>query len=108
MPDLLVGLGLDLVIVSAPMGMARGAWSAAAVLQGRGYMRWRLASEARAVRRAGTPVIAFSPTPADLEVMGWNAMAAGRRSAVVKRTHASAAARLERTDDLELLGTLRA
>ena len=104
--DLVAGLGLDLVIVSAPMGMARGAWSPASLLQGRGYMRWRLAAEARAVRRSGTPVIAFSPTPADLEVMGWNAMAAGRRSAVIKRAHASAAARLARSDDLEILAPL--
>ena len=106
--DLVAGLGLDLVIVSAPMGMARGSWSAASLLQGRGYMRWRLASEARAVRRSGTPIIAFSPTPADLEVMGWNAMAAGRRTAVVNRAYASAAARLERSADLEVLAPLSA
>ena len=104
--DLLAGLGLDLVIVSAPMGRARGAWSASAALQGRGYMRWRLAAEARAVRRTGTPVIAFSPTPADLEVMGWNAMAAGRRTAVANRAYASASERLESSRWREVLAPL--
>lgn len=106
--DLVAGLGLDLVIVSAPMGQARGAWSASSVLQGRGYMRWRLAAEARAVRRSGAAVIAFSPTPADLQVMGWNAMAAGRRSAVVERAYESARERLERSRWREMLAPLTA
>lgn len=106
--DLVAGLGLDLVVVCAPMGMARGAMSASALLQGRGYMRWRLAAEARAIRRSGAAVIAFSPTPADLEVMGWNAMSTGRRAAVVERAYTSAAARLEKSDWREVLAPLAA
>lgn len=92
--DLLTEAGLDLVVVSAPMGMARGAASAAALLQGRGYMRLRLAAESRRVRRSGTEVVAFSPTADDVAVMGWNPMAAGGRSAVVERAYASAIDRL--------------
>ena len=96
--DLLADQDLDLVLVSSPMGMARGVRSAAAIVQGRGYMRLRLAAEARALRRAGTPVIAFSPTVDDLGVMGWNAMSGARRDEVVKRAYASALSRLERED----------
>ena len=92
--DLLAGEDLDLVIVSSPMGAARGALSLSAHLQGRGYMRLRLAAEARAVRRSGTAVVAFSPTAEDLPVMGWNAMSGGRRAAVVERAYASAMRRL--------------
>lgn len=103
--DLLVGSDLDLVLVSSPMGMARGVRSAAAVLQGRGYMRLRLATEARALRRAGTAVVAFSPTVDDLEVMGWNAMSGKRRSAVAERAYTSALSRLQKadSDEFELL-----
>lgn len=92
--DLLAGRDIDLVVVSAPMGVARGVRSAAAALQARGYMRLRLGREAARVRRSGTAVIAFSPTAADLEVMGWNAMAQGRRRSVVEQAHRSASRRL--------------
>jgi NTE family protein len=93
--DLLAGQSLDLVVVSAPMAVARGAFSPSALLQGRSYMRLRMGSEARAVRRSGTPVVAFSPTADDMGVMGWNAMASSRRRAVVDRAYASAARRLD-------------
>ena len=96
--DLLAGRGLDLVIVSAPMGAARGVRSLSAALQARGYMRLRLGREAAAVRGGGTPVVAFSPTAADLEVMGWNAMAQGRHRAIVERAYSSALRRLEGSD----------
>lgn len=92
--DLLAHQSLDLVIVSAPMGMAKGALSASAVFQGRSYLRLRLAAEARLVRRAGTPVMAFSPTADDIEVMGWNAMSGKRRAAVADTAYASATRRL--------------
>ena len=92
--DLLADEGMDLVVVSAPMAMARGAMSASAVMQGRAYMRFRLAAEARTVRRRGTAVVAFSPTADDVQVMGWNAMSSSRRSAIVDRAYESAAARL--------------
>ena len=105
--DLLAGEDLDLVVVSAPMGVARGNFSASAVLQGRGVMRLRLAREAAAVRRSGVPVVAFSPTPADLEVMGWNAMSGARRSEIVARARASAAERLRDPRWRERMAALR-
>lgn len=105
--DLLAGEDLDLVVVSAPMGVARGVVSVAALLQGRSYMRLRLAAEARAVRRSGTPVVAFSPTADDMQVMGWNAMSGSRRQAVVARAYESASRRItaERDDKLAVLST---
>lgn len=106
--DLLEGLGLDLVIVSAPMGVARGALSASALLQGRTYMRLRLAAEARAVRAGGTPVMAFSPTADDVQVMGWNSMSGGRRAEVVERARVSATRRLDDGRWQELLAPLSA
>lgn len=106
--DLLAGLDLDLVVVSAPMGAARGVRSLSSALQARGYMRLRLGREAAAVRGAGTPVVAFSPTAADLEVMGWNAMAQGRHRAIVDRAYQSALQRLTRSDDAEAFAVLTA
>jgi NTE family protein len=96
--DLLAGLDLDLAVVSAPMGVARGVRSLSSALQARGFMRLRLGREARAVRGGGTPVVAFSPTASDLEVMGWNAMAQGRHRAVSDRAYQSALQRLERSE----------
>lgn len=104
--DLLAGQDLDLVVVSSPMGAARGALSLSAHLQGRGYMRLRLAAEARAVRRSGIDLVAFSPTAEDLPVMGWNAMSDGRRAAVVERAYESATRRLHDPRWREALGAL--
>ena len=106
--DLLAGLDLDLVVVSAPMGAARGVRSVSSALQARTYMRLRLGREAAAVRGAGTPVVAFSPTAADLEVMGWNAMAQGRHRAIVDRAYQSALQRLGRGDGGGALAVLTA
>ena len=92
--DLLADQDLDLVVVVAPMGVAKGVFSAAAAAQGRSIFRLRLGREAAAVRRGGARVVAFSPTAGDLEVMGWNAMAFARRPAVVKRARESARRRL--------------
>jgi NTE family protein len=100
--DLLAGEGLDLVVVISPMAAARGVRTPSALLQGRGAMRLRLATEARAVRRSGAQVVAFSPTPDDLAVMGWNAMDGRRRQLVMDRSYASALRRLQRADVAEL------
>ena len=104
--DLVAGEDLDLVLVSSPMGAARGAMSVAAHLQGRGYMRFRLAAEARAVRRSGIDLVAFSPTAEDLPVMGWNAMSGARRNEIVERAYASATRRLEDVRWREALAAL--
>src|SRR6185436_1244121 len=72
--DLVAGIGLDLVIVSSPMSIASNALRMAPDQPARRYNRLTLAREARRVRSAGTPVITFQPTTADLAVMGLNAM----------------------------------
>jgi NTE family protein len=101
--NLLTGLGLDLVVVSSPMSTAdagpRAALRAPTTLQ--------LASEVRAVRRRGTPVLTFQPTAGDLAAMGWNAMDFSRRGAVARHAFASARRRLEHANVQERLEILR-
>jgi NTE family protein len=87
--------GLDLVIVSAPMGRAgrrgyNGAFRQAA--------RAQLIMEAEVLRRKSVAVVAFQPTVADQAVMGPNAMDASRRAAVVDQVRNSTLARLARPD----------
>lgn len=106
--DLLAGENLDLVVVSCPSGVARGVRTVPVALQGRNVVRLRLAREAQSVRRAGTEVVAFSPTARDLAVMGWNAMAPGPHNDVAGQAYESAAARLHRSDSAgDLLAPLR-
>ncbi|HYT25278.1 MAG TPA: patatin-like phospholipase family protein [Actinomycetota bacterium] len=104
--DVLAGLGLDLVVVSAPMSVARGVRRASVDLPARQALRLRLAEEARRVRRQGTQVVAFQPTAPDLEVMGLNAMNPRHRYPVVRRAHESVLRRLERPDFLDRLAAL--
>jgi NTE family protein len=78
--DLLAGLGLDLVVVSAPLA--------------RTVRRVRLAAEAARVRVSGTRVVAFTPTVADVRAMGLNALDVRRRGPATRQAHASALRRL--------------
>ena len=87
--DLVAGLGLDLVVVSSPMSRAGG------LVVGRTgpvrqWARLELDREVRRVTRAGTPVLAFQPTAADLPVMGLNAMDLARRMPVARQARESA------------------
>lgn len=91
--DVLAGHGLDLVIVCSPMSIVRDA-RPRVDLGARWSLRWRLGREAREVRRQGTDVVAFQPTPADVAVMGWNGMDPRRRREVVRQAETSAAQRL--------------
>jgi NTE family protein len=50
----------------------------------RGAAQRRLAHELRKLREAGTETLVIEPTPQDLQVMGWNPMARGRRVEVVE------------------------
>lgn len=86
--DLLAGRGLDLVVVSSPMSRA-GPIVAGAVTPLRQWARLELDREVRRVTRAGTPVLAFQPTRADVAVMGVNAMDMGRRPEVLRTAAAS-------------------
>jgi NTE family protein len=103
--DLLSGAGLDLVIVSSPMSIVRSA-RPRVDLGARWSLRAYLGREARAVRRSGTDVVAFQPTPADAATMGWNGMDPRRRREVVAQAQTSARRRLERPELLARLGPL--
>jgi NTE family protein len=103
--DLLADAGLDLVVVSSPMSVSRAAGPRVDA-GARWSLRWRLGLEARRVRRAGTPVVAFQPTPADVAVMGWNGMDPRRRRQVVLQAYDSASHRLTRPSSLARLAPL--
>lgn len=103
----------DLVVVSAPMARAGSrvvplapGLPAALGLVGREINRWQLQMEARRVRGRGSTVVAFSPTPADRAVMGFNPMDGTRRAPIARRARESALRRLERANVQELLAPL--
>lgn len=91
----LVGIGLDLVVVSAPMGRA-GARGYRGVI--RQAARAQLSFEAQQLRRRGVAVVAFQPTTEDQAAMGPNPMDAARRSPTVRQAHASTVSRLRQPD----------
>ncbi|HZU71412.1 MAG TPA: patatin-like phospholipase family protein [Acidimicrobiales bacterium] len=103
--DLVAGLGLDLAVVVSPMSAARPL-SGGFDLAGRRIARLTLGREAAAVRRSGTPVLAFQPGVEERAVMGVNAMDPSRREAVVRQTRRSTLARLRRSDLADRLGIL--
>ncbi|HUY64368.1 MAG TPA: patatin-like phospholipase family protein [Acidimicrobiales bacterium] len=89
--------GLDLVVVSAPMARA-GARRPGLGAVARDAMRLQLALEAGRVRRGGTPVIAFAPTPEDQRAMGRNPMDPACQAPVAEQARRSTLRRLERPD----------
>ncbi|GAC1382943.1 MAG: hypothetical protein NVSMB4_10940 [Acidimicrobiales bacterium] len=91
---LLAGLGLDVVVVSAPMSVRRGDGRRAPDAALREAARLQLRQELRAVRRGGTKVVTFEPSADDVRVMGANAMDQQRRPAVVAQVRNSVADRL--------------
>lgn len=104
--DTLAGLGLDLVVVSAPMSVAaaavRPSLGVAARLAAAGRLRWELGR----VRRAGTPVVAFEPGPEDLAAMGPNPMDPARRDPVLRQARESTLRRLREAPLQERLASL--
>ena len=105
--DVLIGEDLDLVIVSSPMSMTgqRASRSAGSMVR-----RWSgalLDAEVLRLRRRGVPVVAFQPTPEDVEVMGPNAMDPARRGPVARHVHESTLRRLARADTRTSLAALR-
>lgn len=102
--DLVAGLGLDLVLVSAPMSSAQW-WTPRPDVGVRAAARAQLGTEVRAVRRSGTPVVVLHPTRADLDVMGHRGMDATRRPAIARQVLSSMRARLA---DGDLLARLTA
>ncbi|MFL6139076.1 MAG: patatin-like phospholipase family protein [Frankiaceae bacterium] len=96
--DLLAGLGLDEVLVLAPM--VSFAYdrprSTVARMERRLRRAWtrRLLREADVVRRSGTAVTLLGPGPEDLEVIGGNLMDPRRRAAVLETSLRTTAAAL--------------
>jgi NTE family protein len=97
--DLLAGLDLDLVVVSAPMSTTD--WVATdpgnAV---RAPARVQQEREAAQVRRAGTPVVVFQPDARLRRVMGTAAMDVHKRSPVALAARQYARAVLQTVPDL--------
>lgn len=105
---LLARLGLDLVVISSPMSAAGRGLRPSIDLPARQLARASLGREAVRIRRRGTPVLAFQPTFADLDVMGLNAMDPERRGPVARQARESTLRRLERADVRDRLASLSA
>ena len=102
--DLMAGLGLDLVVVSAPMSTSD--WAASdAGNAARVPVRAQVEHEARQVRRAGTPVLVISPDASIRHVLGVRSMDVGRRRPVALRTRDAVSGHLsgDRTGLVDLL-----
>ncbi len=104
--DLLAGVGLDLVVVISPMSVTT-AGSGALPLTARPLHARRLAGEVGRIRRSGTAVLTFQPTPADVAVMGRGGMDERRRVPTTEAALASARERLAAPDVAERLEHLR-
>jgi NTE family protein len=103
--DLLADAGLGVVVIVSPMSATRLAHGAL-LPSARPLHARRLAREIDALRRAGTQVLTFQPTPTDVAAMGRNPMDASRRGATTMAALASARSRLADpaiADRLELL-----
>jgi len=85
--DLMAGLGLDLVVVSAPMS-TEDPLAAERSTMVRLPVRRRLDREAAQVRRSGTPVVVIQPDARLREVMGTSTMRLSRRAPVAQAAHA--------------------
>lgn len=105
--DLLAERGLDLIVVSSPMSASGGGPPSlrSALRVGTGLL---LAREARPVRRGGTQLLIFQPTPADLSAMGTNAMDFSRRRPVARQAVASVRERLDQPHLQDRLALLQA
>jgi NTE family protein len=106
--DLMAGLGLDLVIVSSPMSIASNRLRLAPDQPFRRLARLTLAQEVARIRRRGTHVLVFQPTPDVVGVMGTNAMDPGRRADVTRSARDGTRRRLESSSAHEALALLHA
>lgn len=104
--DLLVGRGLDLVVVLVPMGMQPGlAWQGRETVPRRFCTRQALA-EARRLTRAGTPTVVLAPSAEDLKTLTL-AVGGGRAKQIVAAATATMLARYADPDrPLQPLTTL--
>jgi len=87
--DLLAGLGLDLVVVSAPMAGRWASLRANPAALSRTSSRFNLNREVAAVRRSGTEVLVLQPGPSDTAIMDGHAMDATTRGPVAQQARLS-------------------
>jgi NTE family protein len=88
--ELLVGLGLDVAIVSSPMSSTQPRSFRAPPNPARMLHTAMLERELKALRDSGMAVLVFQPTREVLEVMGLNAMDPRRMGDVAERSYAEA------------------
>ncbi len=97
--DLVRGMALDLVVISAPMSQASFRPTPTAVNMVRQPSRVQLRLEMAALRRAGLPVVAIEPDRRVIQAMGLNPLDARPRGAVSRITYASVARWLGETQE---------
>jgi NTE family protein len=95
--DVLRGLDLDLVVVSAPMAGRWRAVRANPTGMARTSSRMSLDREVATLRRGGTPVLVLQPGPEDAALMDGRAMDPSCRAPVAQRARQSALEYLART-----------
>lgn len=91
--DLVAGLELDIVVIVSPMSATSDRQSSS-LPTARPLHGMRLAREVKRIRASGTEVLTFQPTPAEVSVMGPNAMDPSRREATTLASLESARTRL--------------
>jgi NTE family protein len=91
--DVVAGLGYDLVVVVSPMSGTRESLRRFPFGPRPLYAR-RLGSEVAAVRRSGTPVLTFQPSPREAALLRTNPMSAERAAPVAEAAYEAALARL--------------
>jgi hypothetical protein len=85
--DLLAGVGLDLVLVSAPMSWA-GKWPPARADAGvRHAFRLALKRQVERLEASGTRVVVIAPDGRMLEAMGLDPMDARHRAAISRQAY---------------------
>lgn len=104
--DLLADAGLELVIVSCPMGATRDAVAMGIDLPLRAAVRARLAREVGKLRQAGTAVLTFQPDRQVRAAMGNNPMDPRRGAAVTRAARESTLLRLKEDDVRERIAGL--
>ena len=105
--DVLRGEELDLVIVSSPMSKRGRRPRLSPDQPMRTWAGALLDGEARRLRRAGTPVVAFQPDDSVLGAMGVNAMDPARRGSISTATYDAVRRRLDGATLRDRLAALR-
>ena len=103
--DLLVGVGLDAVIVVSPMSIERRPTSVDARTPLRLWHKAVLATEVRALKRCGIEVRTFEPTPGDVRAIGANALDVSRMARIAEQARRSTLDRLDRDSALAAMFT---